>query len=330
MKFEIHWWLMSKLFENAVVSIQLGVEDYQANDPRRAISAVRNFYAGVLLLAKEALVRAVPGADLSDLIGAKYKPVPDGQGGIDFVQDGTATIDFVTIGRRFKDFGLSIDQKALEELNRIRNDVEHLFTQKPGEAVREAIANAFPVVVQLFEHMHEAPGDHLGEAWPVMLAAKALYERELKNCRDSLSKVDWISGTIAEKGLICPECESKLVRQLDPDNTQQANMDLSCRACGDEPEVEATIEASLGDALKGEVYFRIKDAGEDGPQYHCTECGNDTYVDFEGACAVCGHEYEEEACYRCGTSIPLHEIIYGEHSGLCDYCGHVYDKLMRE
>lgn len=54
---------MSGLFENAVQSIQLGVEDYQDNDPKRALSAVRNFYAGVLLLAKEALVRAAPGGE---------------------------------------------------------------------------------------------------------------------------------------------------------------------------------------------------------------------------------------------------------------------------
>jgi len=321
---------MSKLFENAVVSIQLGVEDYQANDPRRAISAVRNFYAGVLLLAKETLVRAVPNADLSDLIGAKYKPVPDGSGGVDFVQDGSSTIDFVTIGRRFKDFGLSIDQKALEELNRIRNDVEHLYTQKSGEAVREAIANAFPVVVQLFEHMDEAPGVHLGDAWPVMLEAKALYEKELRSCRDSLSHVEWISGTIAKEGLICPGCESKLVRQLDTDNTQQSNMELVCRACGEEPTVEAAIESSLTEALRGEVYLRMKDASEDGPQYHCRECDNETYVDFEGACAVCGHEYGDEDCDRCGSSIPLQDIIDGEHSGLCSYCSYQYDKLMRE
>ncbi|KQT07009.1 hypothetical protein ASG50_00830 [Rhizobium sp. Leaf386] len=65
---------MSKLFENAVTSIQLGVEDYQQNDPRRAISAVRNFYAGVLLLAKETLVRSAPDADLSDLIGGSISP----------------------------------------------------------------------------------------------------------------------------------------------------------------------------------------------------------------------------------------------------------------
>lgn len=321
---------MSKLFENAITSIQLGVEDYQENDPRRAISAVRNFYAGVLLLAKETLVRSVPDADLSDLIGAKYKPVPDGNGGVDFVQDGSSTIDFVTIGKRFKDFGLSIDQKALEELNRIRNDVEHLYTQKSGEAVREAIANGFPVVVQLFEHMNEAPGVHLGNSWPVMLEAKALYEKELKSCRDSLSRVDWISGTIAKDGLICPQCDSKLVRQFDPDNTHQANMELFCRACGQEPTIEGTIESSLTEALRGEAFIRMKDAGEDGPQYHCNECDNDTYVDFEGACAVCGHEYEEEDCYRCGASIPLHEIIHSEHSGLCGYCSYQYDKVMSE
>jgi len=53
---------MSGLFENMVQSIQLGVEDYQVNDPKRASSAVRNFHAGVLLLFKEVLVRAQRGA----------------------------------------------------------------------------------------------------------------------------------------------------------------------------------------------------------------------------------------------------------------------------
>lgn len=321
---------MSKLFENAIISIQLGIEDYKSNDPRRAISAVRNFYAGVLLLAKETLVRADPDADVDDLIAARYKPVPDGKGGVEYVPDGGTTIDFVTIGRRFKDFALAIDQKALDELNRIRNDVEHLYTQKPREAVREAIANAFPVVVQLFEHIGEAPSDHLGECWLHMLEAKTLYEKELKSSRDSYSKVDWISGTLADACLICPDCDSKLVRQRDPENVEQRNMELICRACGAEPDTEAAIVASIGDALSFEGHIRAKEAGEDGPIFHCTECGNDSYVDFEGTCAVCGHEYGEQDCYRCGASIPINEIIYSEHDGLCSYCSHQFDKLMQE
>jgi hypothetical protein len=45
---------------DAIQSIQLWIEDYQHNDPKRALSAVRNFYAGTLLIAKEVLVRAAP------------------------------------------------------------------------------------------------------------------------------------------------------------------------------------------------------------------------------------------------------------------------------
>jgi len=65
---------MNSLFKNAIESIQLGVEDFEANDPRRALSAVRNFYPGTLLLAKEVLVRKAPKAIPHDVIGTRFKP----------------------------------------------------------------------------------------------------------------------------------------------------------------------------------------------------------------------------------------------------------------
>jgi hypothetical protein len=135
---------MDTLFDNAVQSIRLGVEDYQANDPRRALSSVRNFYAGVLLLAKEVLVRQVPDASPEDVLGALYKPMPDGQGGLHFVTAGQQTIDFSNIGSRFKDFGLPIDNMALKDLNRIRTDIEHYYPDESRETVREAIAKSIP------------------------------------------------------------------------------------------------------------------------------------------------------------------------------------------
>lgn len=46
----------SSLFENAVHSIQIGIADYRAIEPARALSAARNLHAGMLLLAKKALV----------------------------------------------------------------------------------------------------------------------------------------------------------------------------------------------------------------------------------------------------------------------------------
>jgi len=48
---------MNPLLKNAVVSVQLGLEDFASDDERRVISAARNLYAGVLLLGKEVLRR---------------------------------------------------------------------------------------------------------------------------------------------------------------------------------------------------------------------------------------------------------------------------------
>ncbi len=54
--------MVNTLLNNAVISIRLGVEDFQKlkENPNRVISAVRNIYAGVLLLFKEKLYRLSP------------------------------------------------------------------------------------------------------------------------------------------------------------------------------------------------------------------------------------------------------------------------------
>ena len=137
---------------------------------------MRNFYAGVLLLGKEVLVRAAPLADPNDVIGAKYAPVPDGNGGVDHVIEGYQTVDFNTLGKRFKEFKIPIDTKELQELNGLRNNIEHRYTDQPAQAVREAIARAFPITVAMFQQAGEHPADLLGEAWPIMLEVRALYE----------------------------------------------------------------------------------------------------------------------------------------------------------
>lgn len=52
----------SPILANAAASIRLGIEDYQASDDDkdRVLSAVRNVYAGILLLCKEVLRRLFP------------------------------------------------------------------------------------------------------------------------------------------------------------------------------------------------------------------------------------------------------------------------------
>jgi hypothetical protein len=62
---------MNSLLENAIVSMQLGLEDYASEDHRRVLSAARNLYAGVLLLCKEVLRRLSPAGSNDILIRTK-------------------------------------------------------------------------------------------------------------------------------------------------------------------------------------------------------------------------------------------------------------------
>lgn len=146
---------MPSMFENAVASIRMGVEDYQQQDSLRDLSAVRNFYAGILLLAKEFLIRSVPNANAEVVIAAKIKPAPDGHGGIIAVPDGKNSIDYNQIKSRFKDFNLTIDTTALDKLGAIRKDIEHKDSKHPDAVVREAITSTFAVVTSLFRQMRK-------------------------------------------------------------------------------------------------------------------------------------------------------------------------------
>ncbi|WP_449472583.1 hypothetical protein [Sphingobium chungangianum] len=318
---------MSSIFANAVESIKMGIEDYAQANPARALSAVRNFYAGVLLLGKEVLIRAAPLANPDDIIGAKYAPVPDGAGGVTHVIEGFQTIDFNTLGKRFKDFGIPIDTKQLQELNGLRNHIEHRYTDKPAETVREAIARAFPITVALFQQAGEHPADVLGDAWPIMLEVRGLYEAELARCRATFVNVDWVSSTVAERHLRCTECGSDLIEQRDTANSDQEKLQLVCRSCGAQPDWDDAIVNAVERALANEAYDRFKDAGESGPIFECPACDRETYIDFEDACAVCGESFDYESeCMRCSNNIPLEDALAGFDEGLCNYCTHVMNK----
>ena len=322
---------MSGLLKNAVDSLVIGVEDFAANDERRTLSAVRNFYAGTLLLAKEVIVRKAPNADPDEVIGAKYKPVPDGSGGVKHVQEGYGTVDFNTIATRFKDFGIKANPSQLKKLNNIRNDIEHRFTTENDAAIREAIATAFPLVSAFFHEIDESPFEHLGESWQVMLETAQLYQEVLKRCQETLSGVKWHSNTLATVPFSCLECGSGLVAQEDANEADQDSIKLICKACGEEQDTERSIEAALRDALEYDSYTRAKEGLGDGPLFTCPNCGHDTYIEFEDQCAACGYEADGDAeCARCGNEVELDVRLYGDGGSLCSYCAYVSDKVMRE
>ena len=79
---------MDTILNNAVQSIQIGVEDYKSSDPRRVLSATRNITAGVLLLFKEKLRQLSPPDSDEVLIKQRIQPEFDANGGVVFIGDG--------------------------------------------------------------------------------------------------------------------------------------------------------------------------------------------------------------------------------------------------
>ncbi len=130
----------NRILDNGIDSIILGVEDYRQADPRRKISAVRNFYAGILLLLKARLF-----AKSEDLIYARFDPILDSSGAVSWKGVGRTTVDVGEIEKYWKSLGWETYWKSpVERLRKIRNYVEH-HSKQHTEAEMSAALEAMPV-----------------------------------------------------------------------------------------------------------------------------------------------------------------------------------------
>jgi hypothetical protein len=153
-----------RLLENAIKSIQLGVQDYNARNKDRAISAVRNLYAGTLLLFKEKLFRLSPPNSDAALIKDKIVPFMEPDGRVTFKGIGKKTANLNQIKTRFDSLGIKVDLKRLEKLAAIRNDLEHYYTSESKDTLREALSNTFIIIRDFITNeLSEDPLQLLGE-----------------------------------------------------------------------------------------------------------------------------------------------------------------------
>lgn len=97
---------IDRLKENAITSIRLGIEDFQITqkkdgDKARALSSIRNLFAGVLLLFKYKIASLVDNPeDAEKLIfnPPPIDPVPDGKGGMTWEPNGKFKEKTIDVG----------------------------------------------------------------------------------------------------------------------------------------------------------------------------------------------------------------------------------------
>jgi hypothetical protein len=320
---------VTEIYDNAVASIILGIEDFREGSDARMISAARNYYAGLLLIAKECLVRAAPEADAMEVIGAKFEPVPDGEGGVEHEVVGHTTVDFAQLKKRFKAFDLSWPEADVEKLQRFRNDVEHYHLRAPEGALREAIASSFPMIIDFFETLGEDPREALPGVWETILEQTEAFNKVQKSCVDSLERINWPGEVHDLNRISCRACGSSLVGQVDRDNTSSERVRGACSQCGEEFENQDIVEMVVAASYEIDAFLAARN-GEFSPVTSCPECGADAYVET-GALSLCFHCHESVAgeCMRCSTTIDVHEYS-SDYPDLCSYCAHMTEKVMRE
>lgn len=300
-----------KLLENAVTSIQLGIEDFQLSiksvdehgNPARALSAVRNLYAGMLLLFKYKIADCVNTPEEAFKLihnpPLKILPHPDGSGGVEWKPDGkfkSTTIDVPGIEERFNTFKIEVDWTSIKKLQNCRNHLEHLHPANTLGEVAGFVADLFPVLTNFVTYeLKMSPQEMLGDSWGIMLNHEQFYNEKKCECDKSWEDAGIPAGMKKFKDdCTCVECGSSLIQAskecLEEGLTVECDTEkftYSCVTCG-KSELFVPI---LFQAFEQEYFYWPPDGDE--PTYEeCEECGHETFVIHEQSCRWCNAELE--------------------------------------
>jgi len=308
------------LLNNATEAIQIGLEDFKSTDPRRASSALRNIFAGTLLLFKEKLSRLSPD-DNSILIQQTIIPSLDDAGVLFFKGKGHKTVDVAQIKERFKNLGINtVKWNIFDEVNNLRNNVEHFYTEHEPTVVNEIVSKLFKIIRDFcVEQLHEEPAELFGvETWNIFLETDEIYESEKDVSNKSLAEVDWKFDTLREAifHIRCTFCHSDLIHvQSDKEYKPGKALTLLCKKCLSEFDIEEVLEDCIIEELAAECHIAAMDGGED-PYAECPECSKETYIYEEMCCVNCGYQQPDIRCAVCHTPLDLEESYEGH---LCSY-----------
>lgn len=332
-----------KLYQNAISSIQLGIEDFQLSqqneteggNPARSLSSVRNLYAGMLLLFKYKIATSVESPEdayrLIHLPPYKILPKPDGEGGVVWEPEGnfnkTKTIDVGEIRDRFDSFDVNVDWDAIEKLQKCRNHLEHLHPQNTLGELAGFVAELFPVIGDFITNeLDDAPLQILGTAWSIMLQHNEFYTHQLGICAASWNDAGTPEGMKPFlDACTCDECGSSLLKASSEDiesgYTVEDNEDVFRYECISCTHTEAIVPL-LTQAFESEFFYWPADGDE--PTYEeCDSCNHHYFVISEQKCRWCAHELDYTECTFCEDPLGQSDQI---NDGLCGYCSHRFYK----
>lgn len=334
-----------KLKENALTSIRLGIEDFErcrlvpkkGGDPARALSAVRNLFAGVLLLFKYKIAISVDDpCDAASLIfnPPEVQPKADGDGGVEWIPVGKfkrTTIDVSTIKKRFEGFNIEVNWDVIDKLQICRNHLEHLHPANTHGEVADFVAELFPILRDFTQsQLNEQPAELFGAVWQSML----LHHKFFVDTRTACDTA-WAKAGVPKKmrpwleKCQCEECSSSLLaplqEQLDEGcsvESQEDSFKYVCVACGHSDLIVPLMIETLNNAYD----YDPRDGDEPSVE-RCFECDHETFMIYDQECLWCGAELDYTECSLCEEALGQGDQ---DNGGLCGYHAHMHEKAMRD
>jgi len=312
---------MDSILSNAVLSIQLGSEDFKSEDPRRALSALRNITAGILLLFKEKLRRLSPSDSNEVLVKRDTKPQRDADGNVTLVGVGKKTVDWFQIKEHFKALEIDIDFKRMDKVIDHRNEVEHYMTSVPIASLRGVISDSFTIIRDFcHDYLAIEPVELIGaEAWGVLVHEDEVYQEELKRCDDAFKLINWSVPELKDvcNCFVCPKCFSELIEPIDH-TVPTYELQFKCIACGAESDYVDIIQPAVFGHYAVDELIAMQDGGEPVIE-ECENCEQETFLREASRCLACGYS-PLVTCKACGHQYHV-SVGYCEPCDYYESCG---------
>lgn len=312
------------IFDNAIDSINVGLDDYSSSDSGRLISCTRNLFAGILLLFKHRLYLLSPENTNEALLKKRVIPQFDTSGELIWVGEGKNTVDMHQIKERFDSLGINTHWERIKKIQDFRNNIEHYHSSLSRDAIRSLISNSFIVIRDFFTYELDLdPKEYLGSiAWGILVSESSVYEKEKEECSQIIRSIDWLSESL-ESALLtfeCSSCKSGLISIQIPEKERWDNR-FYCRSCDQSWDFEEIVEVAIEKYFRNENYWSARE-GDEPSTIFCPECNHETYIFRERYCVLCETSAIHD-CQRCGMTIPSSEL---DGSGYCGWCSHKMSK----
>lgn len=322
------------ILQNAIDSIQLGVEDYEliAENPKRLVSCVRNLFSGILLLFKSHLVDLSPQGSNDLYIKLKNEEIIDKNGNKVLVGIGKGTINFKGIIDKFGVLNIQVEWTELERVQEYRNNIEHYFSTDNPKAVQAILTHSFNIINAFTrDYLRKDPIELFGEnVWSIFIEIENVYQKEKQNCIQYLDANKYINHKILPliKKNTCRDCGFDLIQPV-LKGVDAYKTRYKCLSCFNEIDYEECIQSAVASYVDEQQQRYNSMFASPFKEIFCTcpECWKNTYSIDERVCFNCEH-HAKPTCEVCEVNLIGDEISFGHK--FCSGCRNRLEKIMSE